>query len=338
MKNCLVLVLCLMIVTGLFTCANAETAAPQPTNKGIERISVSVTDLEASRAFFEDHMELTFVSEGTLSKEQVKGLYGMEATAQYVLLKNEVQSTLLQLLAFDPKPTKTSREGYHCWDFGYYDIAFRSQSNDEAYEKFTELGYEFACPPYRYTTSWSGAEVLEAVMIGPDNMPLALIEKTASTPEFEGMFRNFPDVVLVVESVDESDRYYVDTLGLTKAFDMVMEDGLVDPIFGLDYGVHTRIVMYMGSGDTPIVEIIEFTNKKGVSMTAEGASVPANAGTFATCFEVENLEEALEKHTENGFEATGDIVEIEMAPYGTIRSVMVSGPSQAMVELFEIVK
>ena len=119
---------------------------------------------------------------------------------------------------------------------------------------------------------------------------------------------------------------------------MVMEDGLVDPIFGLDYGVHTRIVMYMGSGDTPIVEIIEFTNKKGVSMTAEGASVPANAGTFATCFEVDSLEEALLKHEANGFAQTGDIVEIEMAPYGTVRSVMVSGPSQAMVELFEIVK
>ena len=66
--------------------------------------------------------------------------------------------------------------------------------------------------------------------------------------------------------------------------------------------------------------------------------MPANAGTFATCFEVDSLEESLLKHEANGFAQTGDIVEIEMAPYGTIRSVMVSGPSQAMVELFEIVK
>ena len=338
MRKLLCTLLMLALTAGVCTFASAEEAAPQPTNKGIERVCMSVTDLEATKSFFVDLMELSEVAEGTLSKETVKALYGMDATAKYAMLKNDVQTTLVELIEFDPKPTKTSREGYNCWDFGYYDLAFRSQSNDEAYEKFTALGYQFACPPYKYVTIWSGAEVLEAVMIGPDNIPLALIEKTPSTPAFEGMFRNFPDSVLIVESVDESDRYYVDTLGLVKAFDMVMEDGLVDPIFGIENGVHTRIVMYMGSGSTPIVEIIEFTNKKGVSMTAEGASVPSNAGTFATCYEVENLEEALAKHAENGFAATSEIVEMELAPYGKVRCAMVSGPSQAMVELFEIAK
>lgn len=338
MKKMICFLLTLALMASLYVYATAENAVPQPANKGIERICMSVTDLAASQSFFTGLMELTQVAEGTLSQEEVQALYGMDATARYVMLKNDVQTTLLQLLEFDPKPQKTIREGYNCWDFGYYDVAFRSQSNEEAYAKFTALGYAFACPPYRYVTTWSGAEVLEAVMIGPDNIPLALIEKTASTPAFDGMFRNFPDSVLVVESVDEADRYYVDTLGLTKAFDMVMDDGLVDPIFGLEKGVHTRIVMYMGSGATPIVEIIEFTNKKGVSMTAEGASVPANAGTFATCFEVESLEDALAKHAENGFPATSGIVEHELAPYGRVRSAMVSGPSQAMVELFEVAK
>ena len=335
-KNGMMWVL-LCVLLGLCVGATAQEAAA-PGNKGIERICMSVRDLEATRAFFVDHMELTQVGEGTLDEQTIEALYGMKANARYVMLKNDLQTTMIELLEFDPKPTKTSREGYNCWDYGYFDVAFRCQDNDEAYEKFTALGYEFSCPPYRYVTSWSNAEVLEAVMIGPDDIPLALMGKTASTPEFEGMFRNFPDSVLIVESIAEADRYYVDTLGLTKAFDMVLEDGLVEPIFGIEPGAQVHMTMYMGSGVTPIVEIISFEKLKGVSMTAEGASVPANAGTFATCFEVENLEEALALHEKNGFAATSGIVEMELAPHGKIRSAMVSGPSQAMIELFEIEK
>lgn len=332
---CMLLAGCMLI--GLCAAACAQEVA-QAENKGIERICMSVRDLQSTKAFFVDLMELTPVCEGTLDKDAVKALYGMDASAKYTMLKNDVQTTMIELLEFDPKPTRTSREGYHCWDYGYYDVAFRCQDNDQAYEKFTALGYEFACPPYRYVTSWSNAEVLEAVMIGPDDIPLALMGKTASTPEFEGMFRNFPDSVLIVESIEEADRYYVDTLGLLKVFDMVLEDGLVEPIFGIEPGAQVHMTMYMGSGATPIVEIISFEKIPGVSMTAEGASVPANAGTFATCYEVENIEEALKKHEENGFAATSGIVEMELEPYGKIRSAMVSGPSQAMAELFEIVK
>lgn len=337
MKKILCLMLTLVLTLSLAAFAFAEEK-PVPTNKGIERICMSVTDMETSKAFFTDLMELTFVADGELSREDVKALYGMDASAKYTILKNEVQSTVLELLEFDPKPTTTIRSNAEPWDFGYFDVAFRTQDNDAVYEKFTELGYEFACKPYSYVTTWSGAEVKEGVMYGPDDIPFAMIEKTPNTPEFEGMFRNFPDSVVVVEDMDESDRYYVDTLGLVKAFDMVMEDGLVDPLFGIEKGVHTRIVMYTGSGNTPIVEIIEFTNKKGKNLTEEGISVPANAGTFATCFEVENLEEAIAKHEANGFAARSEVVEYELAPYGKIRSVIVSGPSKVMVELFEIVK
>ena len=336
MKKLLCIAVAMMMVLTLgLACAEEK---PVPTNKGIERICISVTDLETVAPFFTDTLELTHVADGTMSKEEVKALYGMDAEAKYTLVKNDVQTTILQLIEFDPQPTKTIRSQADAWDFGYFDIALRTQDNDKVYDDFTAMGYKFGCKPYSYVTTWSGAEVKEGVLIGPDDIPFAVIEKTPNTPAFEGMFRNFPDSVVVVEDMDEADRYYVDTLGLVKAFDMVMEDGLVDDLFGLELGVHTRIVMYAGAGETPIVELIEFTNKKGKNLTEEGISVPANAGTFATCFEVENLEEAIAKHEANGFMTTSEIVEREVASVGKIRSVMISGPSKVMMELYEIVK
>ena len=336
MKKMISIIIALLMVA-MGTVAFAEAAAP--TNAGILRISVSASDLATTAAFFDDVMEMNRVAEGELDKATVKALYNMDATAKYAMFKNDLQNTLVQVLEFDPKPTKKAREGFAVQDGGYFDIAYRCQDNDEAYAKFTGMGYEFPTPPYRYVTSWSNSEVLEAVMYGPDNMPIALMGKTKSTPAFEGTFRNMPDSVLIVESIEEADKYYVDTLGVSKVFDMVLEAGLVEPIFNLEGNAQIHMTMYMGTdAATPVIEIISFEALDSVSITEKGGVLGDYAGKFATCFQVENLEEALAKHAANGFAQYAEIAEYELAPYGKVRSALVHGPSKALMELFEIVK
>ena len=336
MKKMISIIIALLMVA-MGTVAFAEAAAP--TNAGILRISVSASDLATTAAFFDDVMEMNRVAEGELDKATVKALYNMDATAKYAMFKNDLQNTLVQVLEFDPKPTKKAREGFAVQDGGYFDIAYRCQDNDEAYAKFTGMGYEFPTPPYRYVTSWSNSEVLEAVMYGPDNMPIALMGKTKSTPAFEGTFRNMPDSVLIVESIEEADKYYVDTLGVSKVFDMVLEAGLVEPIFNLEGNAQIHMTMYMGTdAATPVIEIISFEALDSVSITEKGGVLGDYAGKFATCFQVENLEEALAKHAANGFAQYAEIAEYELAPYGKVRSALVHGPSKALMELYEIVK
>ena len=165
MKKMISIIIALLLVA-MSAMALAEAAAP--TNAGILRISVSASDLATTKAFFDDVMEMDCVAEGELDKETVKTLYNMDATAKYAMYNNGLQNTLVQVLEFDPRPTKTAREGFNAWDGGYFDIAYRCQDNDEAYAKFSAMGYEFPTPPYRYVTSWSNSEVLEAVMFGPD--------------------------------------------------------------------------------------------------------------------------------------------------------------------------
>ena len=336
MKKIFAVMMAVMMIFG--SVAMAEQASA-PTNAGIMRISVSASDLATTAAFFDDVMEMDRVAEGELDKATVKALYNMDATAKYAMFKNTLQNTLVQVLEFDPKPTKTAREGFNVWDGGYYDIAYRCQDNDEAYAKFTGMGYEFPTPPYRYVTSWSNSEVLEAVMFGPDNIPIALMGKTKSTPAFEGTFRNMPDSVLIVDSIEEADKYYVETLGVSKVFDMVLEAGLVEPIFNLEGNAQIHMTMYMGTdAATPVIEIISFEALDSVSITEKGGVLGDYAGKFATCYQVENLEEAIAKHEANGFPKYAEIAEYELAPYGKVRSVLVKGPSQALVELFEVVK
>ena len=126
LKRLGLLTLCLMLgICG----AAAEEAAPEKLS-GIDMILISASDLEDSLNFFVNHMELNVVARGTLDAQACKAIYGMEGEAQYAVVMNNVNCTKLVFIEFAQKPTKTTRDGYHAWDYGYFDVAWRCNDID----------------------------------------------------------------------------------------------------------------------------------------------------------------------------------------------------------------
>lgn len=300
---------------------------------GIKRICVSVSELEKSLAFFTGEMELTEVCRGRLDEQTVAAVYGLgSSAAEYAMLKNEEQPTLLQLICFTNTPKRPIREGRPSWDFGYYDVAFRAKDNSWAYEHFRDLGFDYYCPPTRYVADWINLDVLEGVLKGPDAMPMALIERLKEPiPRFEGMFSIFTDVAQTVSSGEEAARFYEGVLGLSKVFDEELPDGLVDDIVGVPHGTHTRMLMFAG-GNTPITECLEYSIK-GRPMS--DVAKPENVGVFATAYETEDLDALLERCAAAGFETAVPPLRLRLEPYGEIRLARVNGPSGMSVELFQ---
>lgn len=84
---------------------------------GILRICVGTSDLARSAAFFTRELELTEVCRGTLAPEHVRGLYGLDCSADYLMLRNDEQPTLLQLIQLNGVPGRPIRAGRPSWDF-----------------------------------------------------------------------------------------------------------------------------------------------------------------------------------------------------------------------------
>lgn len=303
-------------------------------DNGIKRICISVSNLEKSLSFFVDEFELKEVCRGTMTTAETKALYGLEnSDARYVMLKNEDQPTLLQLIEFSNTPKKQIRRGRPSCDFGYYDVAFRAKDNSSEYDYFREKGFEYFCPPTRYVADWINLDVLEAVLVGPDCMPIALIERLREPiPKFDGRFSIFTDCAQTVESGEDATKFYVNVMGLSKVFDEVLPDGLVDDIVGVPHGTHTRMLMYAG-GNTPITECLEYS-LKGVPMT--DIAKPENVGVFSVAYETENVDSLVKLAAENGFVTLRGPVHASVLPYGDIKAAQISGPSGMLVEVYQI--
>lgn len=301
---------------------------------GILRICVSVKQLENSVKFYRDYMGYHVAAEGSMDEKTCMSMYAIEAsTAKYVMLKNDVQDTLLQLIEFSNNSGKYVRDGRRPWDYGYLDIAVRAKDNYRSCLELTSLGYEYMSTPVRYVADWIDMDVSEGVLIGPDRLPIAMIQRLKDPiPQFDGKFSLITDCAQVMRDMDEAKRFYGELLGFNKVFDSAMPDGLVDPVVQVPYGTHTHMVMYQSAG-CPVVELINYSIEgRSMSDTAK----PQNIGLFATAFQTDCVEETASACKSAGFPVIRGPVIIELAPYGRVKTIWVNGPSDTIVEFFEV--
>jgi catechol 2,3-dioxygenase-like lactoylglutathione lyase family enzyme len=99
---------------------------------GIDRIKISVSDLAASVAFFRDTLEMNVVGEEALPSGAFQRLWGLPdgASASAVYLRNEEQSTAIELLEVRPHTGRYIRDGARMYDYGILDVAFRTKGLD----------------------------------------------------------------------------------------------------------------------------------------------------------------------------------------------------------------
>ncbi len=302
---------------------------------GIDRIKISVGDMAESVAFFRDTMEMTVAAEAALEPGPFQRLWGLPAgtTAKTTCLKNEEQSTLVELIEVKPNSGRHIRDGARTYDYGLLDIAFRAKGLVSIHEQMIQAGYQFISAPVVYTADWAKVTVAEAVVIGPNRMPVALIERLSEPkPVIRNRFGTMVDVAQYVESMEACAPFYTGLCGYTSVFDDVLPQGLVDEVVALPPGSTSRLnLMYQTHTKTPAVELLQ-CSAPGRSL-AEVAH-PSNIGLFAMAFETGDLGALLDAVRSAGFSVLAGPLPYEAPVHGRVTSAVVGGPNGVLLEFF----
>ncbi|HEY9769507.1 MAG TPA: VOC family protein [Coleofasciculaceae cyanobacterium] len=303
---------------------------------GIARILISLSDLNESVKFYRDIFQMSVVGEYSLDPNTIEQLWNLppETTGQAVCLKNDEQTTLLELIEFKPQSDKFIRSGGNTTDYGLFTIAFRAKNVDAAYESLKQKGYQFICPPITYTPSWVPVTVKEAIMIAPNDTAIALIERVSEPiPEFKGDFGIMLDTSQVVENIEEVTKFYVDILGLNIVFDQVLPTGMIDNILNLPEGTESRMAFINQTGSkNAALEFIQ-CSVKGKSL-ADGAG-PPHLGLFAIAFAVDDLSALIQKLQDNNIKILSKPVEISSCDRERARAILVEAPNGVNIQFFK---
>ena len=101
--------------------------------RGIDRICISVGDMEESLAFFRDHAGMNVCADLELNPESIQKLWDLPegTTARAVGLTKDGQPSVLELIEFRPNSGKCIRNGASIFDYCIYDIAFMVKDLDK---------------------------------------------------------------------------------------------------------------------------------------------------------------------------------------------------------------
>ncbi|MEM9275695.1 MAG: VOC family protein [Cyanobacteria bacterium P01_F01_bin.143] len=281
---------------------------------GIARILISVSNLSESVAFFRDNFGMSVVADYILDSSAINQLWNLPqgTTAHTTTLKNDEQTTLLELIEFQPHSSKPIRNPGNTTDYGLFTIAFRAKDVDAAYDRFKQQGYQFICPPTTYTFSLGPVTVKEAIMIGPNDIPIVFIERLSEPiPELKGDFGAMLDTSQVVADMAEVTNFYADILGLTTIFNENLPLGMVDNILNFPSGTESRMAFLTQPGSkTPLLEFIQ-SSVTGKSLSAADAT--PNLGLFAIAFATDDLAALTQKLQTHNIKILSETVEIPIS-------------------------
>jgi catechol 2,3-dioxygenase-like lactoylglutathione lyase family enzyme len=302
---------------------------------GIERILISVSDMQESLAFYRDWVGLRIVADQQLEPDKIQQLWNLPkgTKARAVSLRIDEQPVLLTLIEFQPGSDTTIREGAKPWDYAFHHIAFYVKNMETVYQALIEKGFTFISAPLQYTP-FPQSEVKEVFLVGPDDVRIDHVERlTPPIPEIKDNYGKILEAVLVVENMQATIRFYRDILGIPLLGDIQLPTGIADEVLALPHGTDIRFAVFAEKDNpAPILAAIEFS-MKGKPLVAKAK--PPHQGLFALSYATDDLSGLIEKCKGEKVKVLSGPVKLDMSPYGYLHAITIEGPGTELIEIFQ---
>jgi glyoxylase I family protein len=147
---------------------------PRAGVSGLDHVSVTTHDIEASVAFYGGLLEIAVMAEGESEGEELDELLGVSDVRIRWADLDLGQGRVLELIKFvNPNGVPVSKSQ---WDPGATHLGLRVRDIEAVYDRLREAGARVVSRPVRLTEegAWDGARVLYTV--DPDGTWVELVE------------------------------------------------------------------------------------------------------------------------------------------------------------------
>ena len=335
------LFLCLLV--SLLAPALQAAAERLPVDGAWQEAVVSVRDLDAVAAFFEQVAGYETIGGGTVDSGML-AYYRLPAaaSARYRLLRKPgTTAGYLRLLRFDNVRQQPIRIGARAWDTGgFFSLMTRGRNLGLLYDEALAMGWHAESEPVQF--DFGDIKLRNVVLKGPDGINIAVYERItpplANWPAFDRLTQPF-NAMQMVRDADAAYAFYKEVLG----FEVFWRGDYLDPApatnnFGIPQNLVTEVprrtaIMYPVPGETGRVEVMQFQGLDGRDVSSR--AVPPNLGILSLRFPVGDLDARQRAIKAGGVGAYYRPARLALPPYGDVTMFGVRSPDGALIEFFE---
>ncbi len=319
----------------------------------IRSITVGVRSLDASLELFRDVIGLRVDSDAELTPELLEA-WGVPAsvTARAIELSCEGhRAGRLRLVAYDPEATEVVRADAvdpgeresrdAATDVGPKAIdLYTSKPIDQAAAELERAGYPARSRPIRYEIG--GVKTEELLFTGPDGLPI-LVMRGDHGAEFQRPrgtptgYSEIPTVSVVCADLDESRRFYGNTLGLSLALDAEVDPSLqelVCELTGVPPGTRTHMLLFKDAAE-PSGKYLLLHYFSASRARVRSRMRPGRLGTSLYTHLVDDLDAIHGRLAAGGAQIVTEPRPMAAGGHGQARLLLAVGPNEEMFELVE---
>lgn len=304
----------------------------------IRQSTVSVSDLAASRQFYEKVFDYVVHAEGSVSGAAFQQLWSLpdKSVGEVLVIgPRDASSGLLRLVRFDTPGNLYWGDYSKMNDYGHYALNMRVPKIHDAIAAITGNGGHSKSEP-NYWTVTPTLSAWDSLSYDPDNIMLDVFELEPAPgsvlSDYDGRPSSLQTVAIHSSDACRSARFYA-ALGYRPMYDKLLEN--MESFFHLPNGTALHNINMMVPAEPGIgrLEIAQYVGWPGRSQ--RDRAVPPALGVLGISLETDDLDSTEVLLKSIGTEPAGERVETGMPGLGTIAARSYFGPDDERLEFFQ---
>jgi catechol 2,3-dioxygenase-like lactoylglutathione lyase family enzyme len=230
-------------------------------HRGLDRVCLSVRDLDRGVAFYRDRMELQPGGSAAWAGEEIAALFGLAdcPDARLAWLRCPHTATTVELLEFEgARSASLIRDPQRSYDRGLFDMAFSVRELNPLYDRLVAEGLKPLSPPIRYVANFADADVRDVLIAEENVVYLSLIQRFRPPPDpIAGEIGRMLDVAAFVPDMDAAIAFWTEGMGLEARIDVPIEAPEIVELLALPEGAAMRLAFLTVPGSSaPLLELL----------------------------------------------------------------------------------
>ena len=308
----------------------------QPLVSPVRSVLLAVDSLKKAREFYEQGLGMICVQETAAISEAIRHFWniGPGAVSMALMAQPDDPFGMVELIEWEGATGRPIRDQSRPYDYGLLTLNFRTHDINAAVAHLEKFGAKCYAPPVRYKYL-PDTYLYEVMLEGLNHERYTILQVGEPEPAGAHIIGDILATVgTVAPSGAEALRFYGDTLGLTRSFDLEATGEPFSTLIGTSEDTQMYMQMFTSAENwTGKLEAIKLSSSSIKPESTRERMKAGYTGYWMISMRSDNMETLTQKLEQNNYRILTAVDTVNRPFVGNTRAMLLQGPGDVPIEI-----